>query len=44
LERLEEAGIVTRHRNQKRGDSWEAKELFELLADFESEARRLTSH
>jgi Fic family protein len=35
LERLAEAEILTRHRNQKKGDSWEAKELFALLDDFE---------
>jgi Fic family protein len=35
LERLAEVGILTRHRNQKKGDSWEAKELFALLDDFE---------
>jgi len=35
LERLADAGILTRHRNQKKGDSWEAKELFALLEDFE---------
>jgi Fic family protein len=40
LERLADAGILTRHRNQKKGDSWEAKELFALLDDFE---RRLGS-
>jgi Fic family protein len=35
LERLAEAGILTRHRNQKKGDSWEAKALFALLDEFE---------
>lgn len=35
LERLAEAGILTRHRNQRKGDSWEAKELFGLLRKFE---------
>jgi Fic family protein len=40
LARLESIGALTRHRNQKKGDSWEAKELFELLADFETEVRR----
>lgn len=35
LERLAEAEILTRHRNQKKGDSWEAKELFALLDEFE---------
>ena len=36
LEHLAEAGILTRHRNQRKGDSWEAKELFTLLDRFES--------
>ncbi len=36
LEHLAAAGILTRHRNQRRGDSWEAKELFALLDDFEA--------
>jgi Fic family protein len=40
LERLADAGILSRHRNQKKGDSWEAKELFALLDEFE---RRLGS-
>jgi len=35
LERLADAGILSRHRNQKKGDSWEAKELFALLDEFE---------
>lgn len=35
LERLADAGILTRHRNQKKGDRWEAKELFALLEEFE---------
>jgi len=35
LERLADAGILTRHRNQKKGDNWEAKELFALLDEFE---------
>ena len=35
LARLEEIKAVTRHRNQKLGDSWEAKKLFGLLEDFE---------
>jgi Fic family protein len=35
LERLADAEILTRHRNQKKGDSWEAKELFALLDEFE---------
>jgi Fic family protein len=40
LERLADAGILTRHRNQKKGDSWEAKELFALLDEFERRVRR----
>jgi Fic family protein len=36
LNHLEQAGILTRHRNQKKGDSWEAKELFSLLDKFEA--------
>jgi Fic family protein len=40
LERLAGAGILTRHRNQKMGDSWEAKELFALLDEFERRVRR----
>jgi hypothetical protein len=39
LSRLAEIGALTRHRNQKRGDSWEAKELFGLLKRFEDSAR-----
>jgi Fic family protein len=35
LERLADAGVLTRHRNQKKGDSWEAKDLFALLDEFE---------
>lgn len=35
LERLADADILTRHRNQKKGDSWEAKDLFALLDEFE---------
>jgi Fic family protein len=35
LEHLADSGILTRHRNQRRGDSWEAKELFALLDRFE---------
>jgi Fic family protein len=38
LERLADAEILTRHRNQKKGDSWEAKELFSLLEEFERRA------
>lgn len=36
LERLAQAGVLTRHRNQRKGDSWEAKELFRLLDRFEA--------
>ena len=39
LDHLAKAGILTRHRNQRRGDSWEAKELFVLLEGFESAVR-----
>jgi Fic family protein len=35
LARLEEIKALTRHRNQKLGDSWEAKQLFGLLHRFE---------
>lgn len=35
LARLEETKALTRHRNQKLGDSWEAKPLFGLLQRFE---------
>jgi Fic family protein len=40
LERLAEVGILTRRRNQRKGDSWEAKELFSLLGQFEDRLRR----
>lgn len=36
LNQLAGAGILSRHRNQKKGDSWEAKELFDLLDQFEA--------
>lgn len=36
LEHLAKAGVLTRHRNQRKGDSWEAKELFTLLDKFEA--------
>lgn len=39
LARLESIGALTRHRNQKRGDSWEAKGLFRLLNHFEETVR-----
>ncbi|MGI8557534.1 MAG: Fic family protein [Solirubrobacteraceae bacterium] len=35
LARLTEASILTRHPNRGKGDSWEAKELFMLLDEFE---------
>ena len=35
LDHLAEAGILTRHRNQRKGDSWEAKGLWNLLDRFE---------
>ena len=40
LERLADVDILTRHRNQKKGDSWEAKELFALLDEFERRVGR----
>lgn len=43
LEHLARAGILSRRRNQRRGDSWEAKQLFTLLDRFES-AVRLTCY
>jgi Fic family protein len=36
LTRLEDAGILTRDRNKRKGDTWEAKELFTLLNKFEA--------
>lgn len=39
LDRLASIGVLTRHRNQKKGDSWEAKGLFGLLDHFEDAAR-----
>lgn len=39
LAQLASLKIVTRHRDQKKGDSWEAKELFALLSRFEEAAR-----
>jgi Fic family protein len=40
LARLEAIGALTRHRNQKKGDSWEAKDLFALLDEFERRVGR----
>jgi Uncharacterized conserved protein len=39
LSRLDSVDVLKRHRNQKRGDSWEANELFQLLNTFEEAAR-----
>lgn len=39
LARLAEVGALKRHRNQKLGDRWEARELFTLLKRFEDAAR-----
>lgn len=39
LNELEKHEIVKRHRNQKKGDTWEAKELFTLLEGFERQVR-----
>jgi Fic family protein len=38
LDHLAKVGVLTRHRNQRKGDSWEAKELFNLLDSFEVDA------
>lgn len=40
LARLAEVGALTRRRNRKKGDSWEAQGLFYLLKRFEESARR----
>jgi Fic family protein len=40
LGRLEAIGALIRHRSQKFGDSWEAKELFSLLEEFERRVGR----
>jgi Fic family protein len=40
LAQLGSLKILNRHRNQKKGDSWEAKELFALLSRFEEAARQ----
>jgi Fic family protein len=39
LSRLDSVGVLKRRRNQRKGDSWEAKELFELLSEFEAAVR-----
>lgn len=36
LNQLAEAGVLTKHSNKKTGDTWEAKELFGLLDQFEA--------
>jgi len=36
LNQLTDAGVLTRHRNRRKWDSWEAKELFALLNEFEA--------
>jgi Fic family protein len=41
LAQLEGIGVLKRHRNQKKGDGWEAKDLFDLLDRFEGSAREL---
>jgi Fic family protein len=40
LGRLEAIGALTRHRSQKFGDNWEAKDLFALLDEFERRVGR----
>jgi Fic family protein len=40
LARLESVQVLKRHRNQRKGDSWEAKELFQLLDAFEDAVRQ----
>jgi Fic family protein len=39
LEHLRQAGILSRHRNQRKGDSWEAKELLAILERLEPSLR-----
>lgn len=39
LKQLEAAEVVIRHENTRKGDSWEAKELFQLLDQFERRAK-----
>lgn len=36
LDHLAQAGVLTRHRNQRKGDSWEAKDLLFLLEELEA--------
>lgn len=40
LTHLQRAGVLTRHRNRRKGDTWEAKELFSLLNEFEDVVRK----
>jgi Fic family protein len=44
LDRLERVDVLTRRRNQRKGDSWEAKQLFGLLDDFEEMVRLPTGN
>jgi Fic family protein len=39
LEHLTQRKVVTRHTNRRKGDSWEAKELFALLDEFEHDVK-----
>jgi Fic family protein len=39
LARLDSVEVLKRRRNQRKGDSWEAAELFELLGEFEVAVR-----
>ncbi len=39
LSQLGSVDVLKRHRNQKKGDSWEAKDLFQLLSSFEESVR-----
>ncbi len=39
LKQLESADVVTRHESTRKGDTWEAKELFQLLDQFEKSAK-----
>lgn len=43
LRQLEKAGVLSRHANKRKGDTWEAKELFALLDSFEQTASRTSS-
>lgn len=39
LGQLESAGVLTRHQTRKKGETWEAKELFTLLDQFEASVK-----